>query len=379
MRTPKESLNIYNFLRQEIEAGNFRIHDRIPTERALAGRFGVSRPTVSRAIQRLVKEALIKRNGKAGSVVIAAPPRRRRTFGAVLWGLARQHQEESPFGAASKELLYRAGLEGSSVLLHDPTWSDDPIEPDLADRYRNIAMNFLERQVSGVFLMPLDILVDRYISSTAAIADEFKEAEIPVVLIDRDIVRYPARSRFDLVGIDNFGASFTLTEHFINLGCRRIDFFAYVTRVPTQESRIAGYLKALALHGIRADPAGVYYGNLFDRNSVVDTLKRRRPEAILVVSDSRAARVMHFALEAGIKIPQELRIGSFDDLPGAAHLPVPLTTIRQPGSGLGYLAFRTMMQRIEEPALPAVHSELSGELIVRASSGTAVSPHRIRK
>lgn len=379
MRTPKESENVYRFLLRGIELGRFRVRDRIPTERVLAARFDVSRPTVSRAIHRLVKEKLIRRNGKGGSVVVAAPPRRKLTFGAVLWGLARQHQEESPFGTAGSELLYRSGLEGWSVILHDPTWTDNPTESGLAGRYSMIAKEFIQREVSGIFLMPQDILADQYISSTAAIVDDFNAAGIPVVLIDRDIVRYPARSRVDLVGLDNFGAGFTLAEHFIKLGCRKIDFFAYSTRVPTQESRIAGYLKALEVHGIRADAGGVHHGNLFDRAFVTETLIRRRPEAIIVVSDSRAACVMRFAQDAGIKIPQELRVGSFDDLPSAAHLPVPLTTIRQPGSELGYLAFRTMMQRIEEPALPPVHSELSGELIIRVSSGTAVSPRRIQK
>ena len=98
-----------------------------------------------------------------------------------------------------------------------------------------------------------------------------------------------------------------------------------------------------------------------------------------MVSDSRAACVMQFALESGIKIPQHLRIGSFDDLPSAARLPVPLTTIRQPAAGLGYLAFRSMIQRIEEPTLPPVHSELTGELVIRASSGTPISSRSLRK
>ncbi len=379
MRTPKESENVYRFLLHGIESGRFRVYDRIPTERVLATRFGVSRPTVSRAIHRLVKEKLIRRNGKAGSVVIAAPPRRKLTFGAVLWGLARQHQEESPFGAAGSELLYRSSLEGWSVILHDPTWTDNPTESGLAGRYSMIAKEFIQREVSGIFLMPQEILADQYISSTAAIVDDFNSAGIPVVLIDRDIVRYPARSRVDLVGLDNFGAGFTLAEHFIKLGCRKIDFFAYYTRVPTQESRIAGYLKALEFHGIRTDAGGVHHGNLFDRAFVTETLIRRRPEAILVVSDSRAACVMQFALESGIKIPQHLRIGSFDDLPSAARLPVPLTTIRQPAAGLGYLAFRSMIQRIEEPTLPPVHSELTGELVIRASSGTPISSRSLRK
>ncbi len=378
MRTPKESEDIYRTLFREMELGRYRIGDRIPTERVLAARFGVSRPTVSRAIRRLVGQSLIRRNGRAGSRVISMPPRRSLTFGAVLWGLAGQHHDESPFGAAGREMLYRAELEGRSILLHDPTWSDDPIESGLPDRYHVIARELIDRRVSGVFLMPRDILPDQYISPTAAIADDFKAAGIAVVLIDRDIIRYPARSHLDMVGIDNFGAGFTLTEHFIKLGCRKIDFFAYVSRVPTQESRIAGYLKALAFHGIHPDPAGIYYGDLFDRDSTVERLKHRRPEAVLVVSDSRAARVMRFALDADIKIPQKLRIGSFDDLPSAARLPVPLTTVRQPGAALGYFAYRTMMQRIEEPTLPPVHLELSGELVVRASSGIAPRPHRSR-
>lgn len=369
MRTPKASNHVYEFIKAGIESGKFRISERIPTERDLALQFNLSRPTVSRAMHRLVAEKLISRNGKGGSTVIAAPPRRKLTFGAVLWGLARQHQDESPFGAAGNELLYRASLENCSVLLHDPTWTDDPTESGLTGRYNVIAREFIERRVAGVFLMAQEVSADQYISATAAIVDDFRKAGIPVILIDRDIVRYPARSQVDLVGIDNFNAGFTLAEHFIGLGCRKIDFFAYHTRVPTQETRIAGFLEALEFHGIRADPASVHHGNLFDRNYVISTLRRRRPDAALVVSDSRAAVVMRFAIEAGIKIPGELRVGSFDDLPSSAHLSVPLTTIRQPASDLGCLAYRTMRQRIEEPGLQPIHAELTGQLIVRASSG----------
>lgn len=369
MRKPKESTAVYQYVRRAIETGRFRVGERIPTERELAADFGLSRPTVSRAIRRLVSEGIILRNGKAGSVVKAAPPRESLTFGAVLWGLSRQHQEESPFGAAGNEILYRASLANWSVLLHDPTWSDDPTEAGLTSRYNGIARDLISRSVAGVFLMPQEILADQTVSASSAVVDDFREAGIPVILIDRDIVRFPARSKLDLVGVDNFGAGFTLTEHFIKLGCRKIDFMAFTTRVPTQESRIAGYQRALEFYGVKTDPGGVHHGNLFDKDFVVPILKRRRPDAVIVVSDSRAAHVMRFALEAGIKIPVDLRIGSFDNLASAALLPVPLTTMRQPAAGLGYLAFRTMVQRLEEPELPPIRSELTCDLIVRDSSG----------
>ncbi len=372
MRKPKESNTVYQYVRRAIETGKFRIGERIPTERELAADFGLSRPTVSRAIRRLVSEGVIARNGKAGSVVTAAPPRESLTFGAVLWGLSRQHQEESPFGAAGNEILYRASLENWSVLLHDPTWSDDPTEAGLTSRYNSIAREFISRRVSGVFLMPQEILADQTVSASSAIVEDFREAGIPVILIDRDIVRFPARSKLDLVGVDNFGAGFTLTEHFIKLGCRKIDFLAFTTRVPTQESRIAGYQRALEFYGLKADAAGIHHGNLFDSDFVVPILKRRRPDAVLVVSDSRAAYVVRFALEAGIKIPSDIRVGSFDNLASAASLPVPLTTMRQPAAGLGYLAFRAMVQRLEEPELPPIRAELTCDLIIRASSGAGM-------
>jgi LacI family transcriptional regulator len=371
MRHAEKSKAVYNFIRRGIESGKFRVNERIPTERELAIQFGMSRPTIGGAINRLVKENLIHRNGKAGSTVIATPPRRSLTLGAILIGLGTQHREETVCDMVAKELSRRAGIERAFVLTQDPSWSEDPGESGVSNRYRDIADEFIHREVAGVFLMPQEILADQFISPTAAIVEDFQEASIPVLLIDRDIVRYPARSRVDLVGIDNFGAGFTLAKHFIDLGCRAIDFLAHTTRVPTQESRIDGYHRALEAHGIQADPARVQRGNLFNRDFVVETLRRRKPDAVLVVSDSRAAQVMRFALDAGIQIPEQIRLGSFDDLPMSAHLPVPLTTIRQPAAGVAAVALRTMLHRMDDPNLPPVHAELNGELVVRRSSGTA--------
>ena len=372
MRPAKISEKVYQYLRRGMETGRFRIAEKIPTERDLATQFGTSRPTVARAIHRLVAEKLIRRHGKGGSTVIAAPERRRLVFGAAMLGLAIHHQEETVCDLVAKELAKQLELESAEALFQDPSWGDDPGETGVTDRFRAIAREFISSRVAGVFLMPQEILTDQFISPTMAVAQDFQDASIPMVLIDRDLVRYPARSELDLVGIDNLGAGYTLANHFFDLGCRRIDFLAHFTRVPTQESRIDGYLRALEFHGLRADSAGVIHGNLFDREFVISTLRRRRPEAVLVVSDSRAASVMRFALEAGIKIPEELRIGSFDDLPMAAHLPVPLTTIRQPAAGVASVALRTMFQRISDPDLPPLHCELNGELIVRQSSGKPV-------
>ena len=373
MRVPRKSNKIYHFLFAGIDSGKFRPGERIPTELELARLFDVSRPTATAAIRRLVAEHLLQRGRKAGTVVIGLPSRRTLTFGAVLLGLARQDQEQTIFAGLGSELAHRASMEHAMMLLQDPQWDGHTNAAGLQLRYQEIARRLIQQKVAGVFLMPLEISPADNISPTAALVEEFAAARIPVVLIDGDIVRYPARSHLDLVGIDNFGAGFHLTQHFIRLGCRRIDFFGSTFRHPTQEARIAGYMAAFEAHGLRPDDSAVHHLDLWNNTLVLEKLRQRKPEAVLVVSDSRAAPIMRCALEDGWAIPQQLRLGSFDDLPMAAYLQVPLTTMRQPAAGLGAAAYRLMRQRLEEPGLPATHVQLSAELIRRASSGESIT------
>ena len=194
VRDSSKANRLYDFVRRGIQTGRFPLHQRIPTERDLAAQFGLSRPTASGAIQRLVKENLIRRNGKAGSTVIAVPPRQSLTFGAILIGLASQHREQTVCDMISKELARRAGMDNSFVLAQDPSWSEDPGESGVANRYRAIADEFISRRVAGAFLIPQEILADQFSSPTAAVVQDFQAAGIPVVLIDRDIVRYPELS-----------------------------------------------------------------------------------------------------------------------------------------------------------------------------------------
>ncbi len=367
MRISKKSNLVYAYLLRGLETGRYHVGDRIPTERELADRFKLSRPTVAGSIQRLVRAKLIRRIPRAGSLVINVPTPRPLTFGLVILDQNR-HPDESIFKVVIEEIFRRAAVERSTVILHDPSRGEDMNDPGLFQRYQAAVDEFIRRTVDGVFLMPQLVLPDQAVSATAGIAEELEKASVPVVLIDGDIVRYPDRSHFDWVGIDNFHSGYTMAKHLIASGCRRIDFFAITTRHSTQEARIAGYMRALEDHGLRPDAKGIHHGNLLGGDFVMKILRQRHPEAVLVVNDFQAAAVMQQALQAGIKIPRELRIGSFDDLPIASHLPVPLTTIRQPVAAIGASAYQVMQQRMNAPDRPPVHLEIKGELIVRASS-----------
>ena len=78
---------------------------------------------------------------------------------------------------------------------------------------------------------------------------------------------------------------------------------------------------------------------------------------------------MNFLLHNGIRIPEDVRVVGFDDLPTNQYLPVSLTTIRQPVKALALESVRTMLNRIENPDMAARDILVKTELVVRASCG----------
>jgi DNA-binding LacI/PurR family transcriptional regulator len=86
-----------------------------------------------------------------------------------------------------------------------------------------VCARLISNRVSGVFFAPIEAnprkdAINRPISALLC------DAKIPIVLLDRDIVDYPQRSKFDVVGIDNRRAGCVATQHLIDAGCRRIGF-----------------------------------------------------------------------------------------------------------------------------------------------------------
>ena len=96
-----------------------------------------------------------------------------------------------------------------------------------------------------------------------------------------------------------------------------------------------------------------------------------RAEAFVRVNDRTAGHPMKLALGLGYRIPGNLRIVGIDDVEYAKLLPVPLTTIHQPCREIGQAARAAMLQRIEQPNMPARDILLDCELVIRESCGGA--------
>jgi LacI family transcriptional regulator len=170
-------------------------------------------------------------------------------------------------------------------------------------------------------------------------------------------------------------------EHLLALGHRRI---ACITNAPlaytAASERLTGYREALAAAGLPDDPALIAEG-AFDAASghraVAEILARTTPDAIFVASDVVAIGAIAGLRDAGLGVPGDVSVVSFDAIPLAAYLDPPLTTIRLPAYDLGLAAGRAILERIAGRPV-AARTLLPTELIVRASTaprhGAAVRP-----
>jgi GntR family transcriptional regulator of arabinose operon len=134
------------------------------------------------------------------------------------------------------------------------------------------------KKVSGVFFAPLELTPQRD-TINRTIARVFDKAGIPIVLLDRDLVSYPARSRYDLVGIDNRRAGYTITAHLLRCGCRRVMFVGRPGSAPTVDARIAGYCEALEQASGDLEPI-VCRINPEDKEQVKSALAKSHPTAL---------------------------------------------------------------------------------------------------
>jgi DNA-binding LacI/PurR family transcriptional regulator len=145
----------------------------------------------------------------------------------------------------------------------------------------------IERQVSGVFLAPLE-LSDEQDDVNRRIAHALDEARIPVVLLDRTVVPYPQRGHHDLVGIDNRRAGYVITEHLLRLGCRRIAFVGLPKAAATVDAREAGYREALYAWDAPVDRAFVHRFDPADAADVQAMMDSTSPIPSRERSDRRA-------------------------------------------------------------------------------------------
>jgi len=246
---------IYAQLRQSLADHAYSPGGKLPSENELVEQFGASRPTVGRALAQLESEGLVERRAGSGTFIRVQNHRDGFVFGLLIPELGITEI----FEPISRGISI-AKVGGHHDLLWGTTFSPGASEEDQAEQ---LCEYYLKRRVSGIFFAPLE-LCGRKDEINQRITRLLDEAQIPIVLLDRDLCDYPKRSRYDLVGIDNRRAGFVITEHLLGCGARRILFFGRPNSAPTVSARAAGYLEAVrSFPGPRLEEC-VHYGDPSD-------------------------------------------------------------------------------------------------------------------
>jgi DNA-binding LacI/PurR family transcriptional regulator len=340
-----------------IASGQYEPGQRLPSESALVRTFGASRPTVNRALRELQLSGVIERRAGSGSFVRADAAARGFTFGLLIPELGRTEIFEP---------ICRGMADAQHGSHHVLLWGSSLADAGHVEEQASQACRQLvAKKVSGVFFAPLELTREKD-AINRRIADVFDRARIPIVLLDRDLVPYPGRSRYDLVGIDNRRAGYTVTAHLLKAGCRRVAFVGRPRSAPTVDARISGYREAMtdakltpSVH--RVDPE--------DGGDITRILTKVRPDGFVCANDYTAAQLLKTLTALGASVPDRVRMVGVDDVKYASLLSVPLTTIHQPCADIGAVAVGTMLERLRSPKLPARDVCLNFHLVVRESSG----------
>jgi LacI family transcriptional regulator len=189
---------------------------------------------------------------------------------------------------------------------------------------------------------------------------------LPVVAVSRVIPGLEAQC----ISIDNKHGAFEATKHLLELGHRRIAHLTGPLSRQDARERLDGYKSALAHVGVPFDDSLLCEGDYNEQSGVLamDALLARgsRFTAVFAANDGMAHGARLTLFRRGIRVPEDISLIGFDDLPTARFSIPPLTTVRQPMFEMGQAAAQLILMLLEGRA-PQLQ-KLSTELIVREST-----------
>jgi LacI family transcriptional regulator len=233
---------------------------------------------------------------------------------------------------------------------------------DQVDEYLQRSMR--KGRVDGTLLFSLEL--------SESNAEEILERKIPLVLVDT------FHPKFDSIRVDNAMGAKIATEHLIALGHRSIGMInANLKSAPAKE-RLSSFRRTVTEHGLSINDDLIVNSSDtkndgFSRESGYHSMKEfiargtALPSAFFVSSDIQAIGVLAALREAGIRVPEDMAIVSFDDVELAKNFD--LTTMSQPMFKMGELAVKKMLERIENPNAPVTSVDFKPTLVIRASCG----------
>ena len=356
-RESARSVQVLKTLKDEILTGRYAEARMFPSEVALSRRFGVSRSMMTIVVGELEKQGLVSRKQGRGTFVTTNATSRK--IGLIVPGVACTDF----FQPIVSEINQLARKEDYTLLFAEVFSMD---REERIHQVRELAAEFSKKRVAGVIYEPLAEPGGK--EANEHILRVFNRARIPVVLIDCDIVPFPQRSDYDVVGVNDVEAGAKIAEHLLSVGAKKIHFLICKLCPTTYNNRLYGAEAALIKAG-RFKKGSILYAEANDLAALKRHIRKHgKPDAFVCSNDAIAAEFRQTLEKAGLSVPKDVLLTGFADMPIAALMTPPLTTIRQERDKMGGAAFRRLLERIGNQSLPAVDIYFPSPLIVRTST-----------
>lgn len=331
------------------------------TIKDVAAYAGVSYQTVSRVInqkgevseatRRKVLAAIEELHYRPSAIARSMASQRTRTLGLITADFSDYFFTQVIIGA---ELEARK---------HDYFFMLASTQRQLADEPAYLRL-FTERRVDGIlFARPSTEEDNRHIVSLI-------RQGVPLVTTAYHV----PGEKLIVVDVDNVDGGLQATEHLVALGHRKIGMIEGPPRWKSVDDRTEGYKLALAKAGIPFDESLIEAGD-WSYKSGYEAMKRlyaKAPQitALFAQNDRMAIGAMRALQEAGRRIPDDIAIVGYDDIPVASYTNPPLTTMHQPMQEVGRVAARLLIESIEKPDVNKEIVLLKTRLVVRGTCGS---------
>lgn len=370
-RDAREPLHrqLSGLLRQAIHAGVYQTGERIESERVFIETGGLSYPTVARAFRDLAKEGLVHRRIGSGTFVAEAPlptGTGLETVGMLYYSVH----------TAGSDALY-AGLEAECR----PRGIDLITLPSGLDaESESRALHQLEkRKVDGLIVLPVGL---------PSIQGELRRLRSRGMMMVTLGVRLP-QVQCDAVTFHNEHGAMLATRHLLDLGHRHIGFLGTSLKYPntTHLEILSGMRQAYEQTSLAMDerlqvllPLSFHEEDPQIRQRALSLIHPEHAEpatAVLCGSDAMARLMANVLRDEGLRVPQDVSLVSFGDLPLASQLDPALTAVSWAFPRMAREAVRRLLAQSVAPETQPVHVILDTNLVVRRS--TTQPPARIGK
>ncbi|MFF5881477.1 LacI family DNA-binding transcriptional regulator [Streptomyces sp. NPDC014603] len=303
-------------------------------------------PSVSEEARRRVTAAVERLGYRPNAVARSLRTHQTRTLGLVISDVMNPY-----FTELARSVEEEARALGYSVIIGN---ADE--RPDLQDHH---VTTLLDRRIDGLLVSPTDGGSPRMLDAA--------RTGTPMVFVDRWIpgVDVP------VVRSDGRDAVRDLVAHLYGLGHRRLAIIAGPAATTTGRERVAAFREALGAYGLDLPDAHIGQGDFqaeSGRRVTEGFLALAEPPDVLFAADNlMALGALDAIRERGLRVPDDIALAAFDDIPWFVHTDPPVTAIAQPTRELGRAAVRALVDRIE--GRPGESVTLPARLVVRRSCG----------